>query len=93
VGAARRRDEAAREDRHRDRDRHREITPAERGSPASGYMGDHPMSWCHRNLGGRAFYTALGHEPYIYGLQWFRRHLLGGILIATEQARGRCRPR
>lgn len=62
------------------------------GTPASGYMGDHPMSWCHDNIGGRSFYTALGHENYLYELDWFRRHLLGGILTATKQAKARCRP-
>lgn len=46
----------------------------------TGYMGDHPMSWCHANLGGQVFYTALGHEAYLYFTDWFRRHLLGGIL-------------
>ena len=61
------------------------------GTPASGVMGDHPMSWCHDNVGGRAFYTALGHENYLYELDWYRRHLLGGILTATRQVRANCR--
>jgi type 1 glutamine amidotransferase len=51
------------------------------GGPAeSGVMGDHPMSWCHDNLGGRAFYD------------WFREHLLGGIATAAKQVRARCKP-
>lgn len=53
----------------------------------TGYMGDHPMSWVHNRLGGTAFYTALGHEHYLYGLDWFRQHLLGGVLVATRQMR------
>lgn len=33
----------------------------------SSYMGggmgtDHPMIWCHERLGGRAFYSGIGHE-------------------------------
>jgi uncharacterized protein len=56
-------------------------------------MGDHPMSWCHDTFRGRAFYTALGHENYLYELDWFREHLLGGILTATRQARASCSPR
>jgi type 1 glutamine amidotransferase len=62
------------------------------GTPSSGYMGDHPMSWCHDNLGGRAFYTALGHEIHLYELDWYRRHVLGGILTATKQVKARCSP-
>ncbi|MDV6011313.1 ThuA domain-containing protein [Haloechinothrix sp. LS1_15] len=56
----------------------------------SGYMGDHPMSWCHTNLGGPAFYTALGHEKYLYRKEWFRGHLLGGILVAASQVPADC---
>lgn len=52
-----------------------------------GYMGDHPMSWTHDKFRGRAFYTALGHESYLYGQDWYRRHLLGGILTAARQDR------
>jgi uncharacterized protein len=55
--------------------------PGETGymSGKRGVPGDHPMSWTHRNLGGAAFYTALGHESYLYDQQWYRQHLLGGI--------------
>jgi uncharacterized protein len=69
------------------------------GTPTSGVMGDHPMSWCHDfrrprggKRGGRAFYTALGHENYLYELDWFREHLLGGILTAARAVRANCRP-
>jgi type 1 glutamine amidotransferase len=62
-------------------------------TPSSGVMGDHPMSWCHDNLGGRAFYTALGHESYLYQQEWFRTHLLGGILTAAKQVKAGCKPR
>lgn len=62
-------------------------------TPATGYMGDHPMSWCHDTYRGRSFYTALGHEAYLYDEEWFREHLLGGILTAVRQARAKCTPR
>ncbi|MGH3516786.1 MAG: ThuA domain-containing protein [Haloechinothrix sp.] len=50
----------------------------ERGVP-----GDHPMSWYHEKFRGRAFYTALGHESYLYDQDWYRQHLLGGIRTVT----------
>ncbi len=62
------------------------------GPSLNGYMGDHPMSWCHNLRRGRSFYTALGHEPYLYREGWFRRHLLGGILTAAREVRANCRP-
>lgn len=61
--------------------------------PTTGYMGDHPMSWCHDNLGGRSFYTALGHEIHMYGLDWFRTHVLNGILTAARDVKTNCRVR
>lgn len=45
----------------------------------TGVMGDHPMVWCHDVNGGRAFYTAFGHESYLYALPDFRQHLAGGL--------------
>lgn len=56
----------------------------------SGQMGDHPMSWCHQNLGGRAWYTALGHEAYLYQEPDFLAHLLGGILTVIGRLPMNC---
>jgi len=56
----------------------------------SGVMGDHPMSWCHDSLGGRAWYTALGHEAYLYQQDDYRQHLLNGILTAAKRVAARC---
>ncbi len=61
------------------------------GQVVDGHMGDHPMAWCHRNVGGPSWYTALGHSEYLYGEPFFLAHLLGGIQIATGTARSRCR--
>ncbi|GAA3455004.1 ThuA domain-containing protein [Dactylosporangium matsuzakiense] len=45
-----------------------------------GGMGtDHPLAWCHDSLGGRSFYTALGHTVESYAEPALRRHLLGGL--------------
>ncbi len=55
-----------------------------------GVMGDHPMSWCHDKFGGRAWYTALGHEPYLYLDADYRQHILSGILIAAGRQAASC---
>lgn len=56
----------------------------------SGRMGDHPMSWCHDNLGGRAFYTNVGHDPAIYTDPAYLEHLLNGILTAARRVNADC---
>jgi type 1 glutamine amidotransferase len=57
------------------------------GSPP---MGDHPIAWCHRYDGGRAFYTALGHKSVYFKEPLFLSHILGGLEIAAglERCRG-----
>lgn len=42
----------------------------------------HPMSWYHEYSGGRAFYTALGHDEKSYEDPLYIKHLLGGIQYA-----------
>lgn len=56
----------------------------------SGFMGDHPMSWCHDTFAGRAWYTALGHSAQLYDLPEFRAQLLGGILTAARRVPANC---
>lgn len=34
--------------------------------PADQQVGFHPMAWTHQRLGGRVFYTAMGHTPESY---------------------------
>jgi type 1 glutamine amidotransferase len=59
---------------------------------SGGAMGaDHPIAWCHRFEGGRAWYTAGGHTVDSYSEPGFRHHLLGGILWAAGLAQGGCR--
>jgi len=57
------------------------------GSPP---MGDHPIAWCHRYDGGRAFYTALGHKGEYFKDPRLQSHILGGLEIAAglEPCRG-----
>jgi type 1 glutamine amidotransferase len=58
-----------------------------------GSMGsDHPIAWCHRFQGGRAWYTALGHPDESYGDPQFRRHLLKGLEWAAGAIGGSCDP-
>jgi uncharacterized protein len=55
---------------------------------SGGGMGaSHPIAWCHDSLGGRAFYTALGHPSEAYAEPVFRSHLEGGIRYATDGLR------
>lgn len=45
---------------------------------------DYALAWCHEYGEGRVFYTAFGHFQEIWGEEWFRKHLLGGILWAMK---------
>lgn len=43
---------------------------------------NHPMSWYHDFNGGRAFYTALGHDNKSFEDPLYLQHVLGGIKYA-----------
>jgi len=50
-----------------------------------GGMGDdHPVAWCHERLGGRVFYTALGHTIESYAEPAFREHLSKALRWVTS---------
>jgi hypothetical protein len=53
---------------------------------------DHPITWCHRRLGGPAFYTGAGHTPESYAESGFLRLLLGGLRYAAGTVRWDDRP-
>ncbi|MFD7076385.1 ThuA domain-containing protein [Nocardioides sp. NPDC059952] len=54
-------------------------------------MGNpHPIAWCHRYDGGRAFYTGMGHTTESYTEPEFLSHVLGGIQMVAGAARFRC---
>ncbi|WP_418955440.1 ThuA domain-containing protein [Streptomyces tritici] len=48
---------------------------------------DHPLAWCHENLGGRFLFTALGHTPESYATPAFRTHLTGCLHWTTRGRR------
>ncbi|HEU0036472.1 MAG TPA: ThuA domain-containing protein [Kofleriaceae bacterium] len=54
---------------------------------SGGTMGaDHPIAWSHERLGGRAFYSALGHDGTRWSEPAFVAHVLGGIEWVLEGA-------
>lgn len=56
----------------------------------NGSMGDHPMTWCHDKFAGRAWYTVIGHEIYLYQTEAYRQHVLNGILTAARRVAAFC---
>lgn len=65
-------------------------TVSERGYTGGTMGSDHPIAWCHRFQGGRAWYSAMGHTDESYGELDFRQHLLGGVEWAAGAAGGAC---
>ncbi|WP_229691219.1 ThuA domain-containing protein, partial [Sphaerisporangium melleum] len=61
-------------------------------SYGGGTMGDHPITWCHPQASGRAFYTGLGHTTESYADPNFRSLLLGGIRYAAGAVQADCSP-
>jgi type 1 glutamine amidotransferase len=47
--------------------------------------GDHPVAWAHEPMGGRAFYTALGHTSESYAEPAMLAHLEGAIRWAAAR--------
>ena len=63
------------------------IATVDEAAYAGGTMGvDHPIAWCHASLGGRAWYTGLGHDIPLYADPRFRAHLLRGLRYAMKQS-------
>jgi type 1 glutamine amidotransferase len=48
--------------------------------PNEGTPGFYPLAWSRQHGKGRVFYTALGHREDVLEADWFKKHLLGGIL-------------
>jgi type 1 glutamine amidotransferase len=49
-------------------------------APRASAMGeDHPIAWCHERFGGRALYTALGHDSAIFDVPQLRAHFQGAL--------------
>jgi len=45
---------------------------------------DYALCWCHTYGKARVFYTGFGHFIPLWNEEWFRKHLLNGILWAME---------
>jgi hypothetical protein len=62
------------------------LASVDESSDPGGKMGaDHPIAWCHENLPGRVWYTALGHGPNAYEDERFLRHVTEGVRWAIGQ--------
>lgn len=67
------------------RPRVRVLLTVDEGSYSGGTMGaDHPVAWCHDRVGGRSFYTALGHTEESFAEPEFIRHLSGALSWLTS---------
>ena len=56
--------------------------PAKDKYPGKQFGDEFPLAWKHEFEGGRAWYTALGHQKEHYSDPVFMQHILGGILWA-----------
>ncbi|MFJ6571812.1 ThuA domain-containing protein [Streptomyces sp. NPDC091292] len=54
--------------------------------------GDHPITWCHPQGQGRAFYTGLGHTAESYTDSNFRSLLLGAVRWTAGTVTANCGP-
>jgi PKD repeat protein/glucose/arabinose dehydrogenase/type 1 glutamine amidotransferase len=67
------------------------LATADEKSFTGGTMGfDHPISWCQDHVGGRSWYTGVGHSIESYRVGAVREHLLGGIEWAAGVVEGDC---
>jgi cytochrome c len=73
------------------RGRQHVLATVDEKSFSGGTMGfDHPVAWCQDHVGGRSFYTGLGHSIESYRTSGLRKHLLGGIQWAAGVVEGDC---
>lgn len=61
------------------------LLTVDEASYEGGTMGaDHPIAWCHERVGGRSFYTAIGHTEESFAEPSFLRHLAGALSWLTS---------
>ncbi|OLF19312.1 hypothetical protein BU204_01690 [Actinophytocola xanthii] len=73
------------------RGRQHVLATVDEKSFTGGTMGfDHPVAWCQDHVGGRSWYTGLGHSIESYRNKNVRGHLLGGIQWAAGAVAGDC---
>lgn len=53
--------------------------------PGGAFGDEFPLAWRHEFEGGRAWYTALGHQKEHYSDPRLMKHILGGILWAMGE--------
>jgi uncharacterized protein len=63
------------------------IASLDENSYEGGEMGrDHPISWCRRIMGGRSWYTGLGHSRELFSEPIFFAHLERGLRYVMSQS-------
>jgi uncharacterized protein len=63
------------------------ISALDESTYEGGEMGaEHPIAWCRKIHGGRAWYTGLGHRPELFGDATFLAHLEKGLLYAASKS-------
>ncbi len=60
--------------------------PGKSKYPGQKFGDEFPLAWHHHFEGGRAWYTALGHQKEHYSDPNFMKHILGGIKWAIGEA-------
>jgi type 1 glutamine amidotransferase len=63
------------------------VDPAKDKYPGKLFGDEFPLAWKHPFEGGRAWYTALGHQKEHYSDPVFMKHLLGGIRWAMGETK------
>jgi type 1 glutamine amidotransferase len=65
----------------------RVLANLDEGTYQGGKMGeDHPIVWCHEKMGGRSWYTGLGHTGRAFSDPRYLSHLAGGLKWALGLA-------
>src|SRR5215211_7173130 len=63
------------------------ISALDESTYEGGEMGaEHPIAWCRKIHGGRAWYTGLGHRPELFADATFLAHLEKGLLYAASKS-------
>ncbi|MCJ8330002.1 MAG: ThuA domain-containing protein [Lentisphaeria bacterium] len=47
---------------------------------------DYALAWCHDYGKGRVMYSALGHPDALWNEDWFRKHIVGCVKWAANEA-------
>jgi uncharacterized protein len=63
--------------------------PGKEKYPGKMFGDEFPLAWRHEFEGGRAWYTALGHQKEHYADPKLTQHILGGILWAMGETKSK----